>query len=579
MRKNLYIIEFNSYYRKILFVRFGNGNLFSLTPGQRGYRIRPKETQMNELVLLGDEAVALGALHAGLSAAYGYPGTPSTEIIEYLKRVLGSSARPVVSWCANEKTAYEGALGTSFVGRRALVTMKHVGLNVASDPFVNSALVQLGGGLVVAVADHPGMHSSQDEQDSRFYADFARVPCFEPADHQEAYRMTREAFDLSERLHVPVVLKMVTRLAHSRGIVKPEEPRGENPVERITETNRWILTPANARVNWERLLDLQKTIIDYTAGSEFNSLELSPDVTEYGVITTGLGRNYYLENLPDLPRKPSLLHIGVYPVPDRLIKELFSRVKGVYIFEEGYPFIERRLAGVFGTPVPVWGKLSGHVPRSGELTPDAVRKALGLPERKTKQGPPIALPGRPPQLCKGCPHGDTFLAMKEALSGFTERIVTSDIGCYALGAMPPYRIPETVVCMGASIGMAKGASEAGFYPVLATIGDSTFFHSGVTPLIDAVSADTDMTVVIMDNGAVAMTGGQETVLPVGSIENLVMGLGVPREHVRVLTPLPKHFAENVAAFREEIAHHGLSVIIMRRECLETLKRKKKGEKE
>lgn len=534
---------------------------------------------MEELVLLGDEAVAQGALDAGLSAAYGYPGTPSTEIIEYLLRVVKTGERPVVSWCANEKTSYEGALGTSFVGRRALVTMKHVGLNVAADPFINSALVDLGGGLVLAVADDPGMHSSQDEQDSRFYADFAKVPCFEPTDHQEAYEMTREAFDLSERFHVPVVIRMVTRLAHSRGIVKTREKRGENPVAKSRNIKQWMLTPANAKVNWEKLLDLQRKMEEYSEKSPYNSLFLEKSFTEYGVITTGLGKNYYLENLSDLSEKPSHLHIGAYPVPTDKIRKFFSHVDKVLIFEEGYPFLEEKLTGILGAGKPVMGKKNGKVARSGELNPDLVRESLGLPKRETKKYPAFQLPGRPPQLCKGCPHGDTFLAMKEALKDYPERLVTSDIGCYALGAMPPYEIPETVVCMGASIGMAKGASEAGFFPVLATLGDSTFLHSGLTPLLDAVSANVNMTLVIMDNSTVAMTGGQETILPSESLEKIVAGVGVSEEHIHVITPLPKNHAQNVEIFRKEIQYPGLSVVIARRECLETLKKKKKGEAE
>ena len=530
---------------------------------------------MKEYVLLGDEAVAQGALDAGLSAAYGYPGTPSTEIIEYLQKVLEKKDGPIACWCTNEKTAYEEALGVSFVGKRTLVTMKHVGLNVAADPFVNSALLQLGGGLVLAVADDPGMHSSQDEQDSRFYADFAKIPCFEPTGHQEAYEMTREAFDLSERFHIPVMLRLVTRLAQSRGIVKTAEPRKENGLKKSEDIKRWVLTPANARVNWDNLLALQKPLADYSGNSPFNTLYISSDFKDFGVITTGLGKNYYLENLPDLPFKPSHLHIGTYPPPVDKIRDLFKQVKEVYIFEEGYPFLEEKLTGLFGAPIPVRGKTAGPVPISGELNPDIVRKALGLPERQGAEAPSLPLPGRPPQLCKGCPHGDTFTAIKEALKGYPQSVVTSDIGCYALGVMPPYEVPETVVCMGASVGMAKGAAEAGFHPVLATLGDSTFIHSGMTPLVDASGANTNMTLVIMDNSTVAMTGGQKTALPSESLEGVVAGLGVPKEHIRVIAPLPKNFEENVKVFREEIEYRGLSVIITRRECLETLKKKKR----
>ncbi len=235
---------------------------------------------MTEVVLLGDEAVALGAIHAGLSAAYGYPGTPSTEILEFLIRYEARHGRPHAAWCANEKTAYEGALGASLAGRRTMVSMKHVGLNVAMDPFINSALVSIHGGLVVAVADDPGMHSSQNEQDSRCLADFARIICLEPANQQEAYEMTREAFDLSERFEIPVMIRLVTRLAHSRTVVRTGEPRNENPLDKAHDASAsWILMPHIARRRWHALLQRQKEMMAYTEASGPNRLRLNQDRT------------------------------------------------------------------------------------------------------------------------------------------------------------------------------------------------------------------------------------------------------------------------------------------------------------
>jgi indolepyruvate ferredoxin oxidoreductase alpha subunit len=525
---------------------------------------------MSELVVLGDEAVALGALHAGVTAAYAYPGTPATEILEYLIGYSQTHARPVAAWAVNEKTAYEAALGVSFAGRRALVAMKHVGLNVAADPFINSALVSLGGGLVVAVADDPGMHSSQNEQDTRFYADFARTVCLEPANAQEAYDMTRQAFDLSERFRIPVVVRLVTRLAHSRGVIRAGDERGENPLAATKDTAGWTLLPANARRLWRRLLESQHEFRPQL--NAFSTLTLADE--ELGVITAGIGRNYYAENAHDLPLLPSHLHIGAYPMPFDLLRQIASHTRALLVLEEGYPFIERTLRGVLPQFVDIRGKLSGAVKPDGELTPEIVRTALGLPLRPSVALPNIRVPDRPPQLCAGCPHEDTFAALNQALEGFDAR-VTSDIGCYTLGALPPYSSIHSCVCMGASIGMARGAADAGQHPVVAVIGDSTFVHSGITPLIDAIAADTDMTVIIADNDVVAMTGGQPSALPSSRMGPLLLGLGVKPEHLHVLEAHPKHVARNAAILRREIEHRGLSVVVTVRECVETARDRKR----
>ena len=529
---------------------------------------------MTDMVLLGDEAVALGAVHAGLTASYAYPGTPSTEITEYLLRYVAKHGKPKAAWCTNEKTAYEEALGVSLVGRRALVSMKHVGLNVASDPFMNSALLAINGGLVVVVADDPGMHSSQNEQDSRYYADFARVICLEPANQQEAYEMTREAFDLSERHHIPVLVRLVTRLAHSRAIVRVDEPREENALHKAADWTGWTLLPGNARRQWHSLLERQKDFQAYAEGSPHNTLALTGR-HDLGIITTGLARNYYAENLEDVGDAPSHLHIGAYPMPVHKIGELVSHVEKVLVLEEGYPLVERLLRGIIPPGIAIAGRESGEVPEDGELTPDLVRRALSLPVRAGVELPGVTLPNRPPQLCDGCPHADTLKALQAALKTCNVSLVTSDIGCYTLGALPPYSAVESCVCMGASVGMAKGAAEAGFRPAVGVIGDSTFLHSGLTPLIDAIVANTDMTLVIVDNLAIAMTGGQPTMLPSSSLKPLVLGLGVNPDHFHVIKAHHQQAAANVAIIRKELEYRGLSVIIAVRECIETAKTKKK----
>jgi indolepyruvate ferredoxin oxidoreductase alpha subunit len=536
-----------------------------------------------EVVLLGDEAIALGAVHAGLGAAYGYPGTPSTEILEYLIRLFEREEGPRAAWCANEKTAYEEALGASFAGKRALVTMKHVGLNVAADPFVNSALVAIKGGLVLAVADDPGMHSSQDEQDSRFYADFAMIPCLEPTDQQEAYDMTREAFDLSERFQVPVMIRITTRLAHSRAGVRAEPSRPGNPLGKSTEKAAWTLLPANARKRYESLCGIQAELEAWSNSSVWNKAEVpaAPGKADFAVITGGLGRNYYEENLADLATGPGRenlphrLHVGAYPLPAAKIRELASTSRRILVIEEGAPFIERAIRGILPSGVEIHGKLDGKLPRTGELNPDNVRSALDLAPRPTARLDAPKLPARPPQLCPGCPHADSYAAVAKAVEGLPLSAIFADIGCYALGALPPFNVPEALVCMGASIGMAIGAAEAGYEHVIGFIGDSTFLHSGLTPLVDAVSRNAPVTIVILDNSITAMTGGQPALLPSGRLEEIVKGIGVDPAHVVTIDATRAAADRNVETFRREIAHRGVSVVIARRECLEAIKQKKK----
>jgi indolepyruvate ferredoxin oxidoreductase alpha subunit len=533
---------------------------------------------MKPIIVLGDEAVALAAIHAGLSAAYSYPGTPATEIMEYLQAQPGAGKLFLASWSVNEKTAYEEALGTSFAGRRAMVSMKHVGLNVAADPFMNSALAKIGGGLVVVSADDPSMHSSQNEQDSRYYAEFARVFCFEPANQQEAHDMTRQAFDLSEKFEIPVMIRLVTRLSHSRAAIQPAETRPQNPLK-LGEGREWTLLPANARHRFKRLLDIQPELVKTAERSPFNTLTINPDDRRLGVIASGIAFNYVRENWPDPARGPSVLKIGTYPLPESLIRELVSHVETVLVAEDGYPFIESRVKGMFGIPgKSVRGRLTGHLPASGELSPDVVRSALGLPPLPSAAAADVPMANRPPQLCTGCPHADTLAALKRALDEYgrgTENVF-SDIGCYTLGALPPHEAIQSCICMGASIGMAKGGSAVGVHPAVAVIGDSTFAHSGLTSLLSAATANADMTVLILDNGTVAMTGGQMSYGTGDRLLRMVEGLGVANEHIRVIEPLPKNLAKNAAIIKEELAYKGLSVVIPVRECLEEAKKRKRS---
>jgi len=519
---------------------------------------------MKEL-LLGDEAIALGALHAGLSGVYAYPGTPSTEITEFIQSSSLAKERHIHSrWCTNEKTAMEAALGMSYAGKRALVCMKHVGMNVCADAFVNSAITGVKGGLVVLAADDPSMHSSQNEQDSRFYARFAMVPVLEPSNQQEAYDMARYAFELSEHLSVPVMMRIVTRLAHSRAAVSIGEPSDQNPLDPSTDS--WVLLPGIARRKYVQLLDKQPLMVQSSEESTYNSREIHKDRST-GIVACGIGYNYVKEAIGD---NANILKLSQYPLPTSQILSLADECDSIIVVEDGQPVVEEEVRRIIGDKAPVYGRLTGHLPRTGELTPDCVAAALGL---EPVQGlePSGCLAGRPPQLCNGCGHRDVYTALNQVLQDYPDHRVFGDIGCYTLGALPPFRSLSSCVDMGASITMAKGAADAGLYPAVAVIGDSTFTHSGMTGLLDAVNDGSDITVVISDNLTTGMTGGQDSA-GTYKYEAICRGLGVEENHIRVVTPLPKNMPEITRIIKEELEYHGVSVIIPRRECIQTAAR-------
>ena len=561
----------------------------------------------DKLLLLGDQAIALGAINAGISGVYAYPGTPSTEITEYIQEHPLAVQRNIHrQWCANEKTAMEAALGVSFVGKRALVCMKHVGMNVAADAFINSAMTGVNGGLVVVAADDPSMHSSQNEQDSRFYGKFAFVPTFEPSSQQEAYDMVSEAFDLSERIGLPVLMRITTRMAHSRAIVTPGKVRAQNALSTPRNPADWVLLPVNARRRYRELLAAQPAIEEYAENA--NAYFDGPD-TSMGIIACGIGYNYVMENraacggeLTDRSRPVArravaeqrrevtlctdakiggggadvsqypILKITHYPLPVERLRAMAVRCRSLLVVEDGQPFVEEQLRGILPTACIIKGRLSGDLPRTGELNPDNVRAALGLTPLEHGQASP-AVVARPPALCNGCGHRDVYNALNEELKNYPGAKVFSDIGCYTLGALPPLRAIDSCVDMGASVTMAKGAADAGLFPSLAVIGDSTFTHSGITGLLDAVNSNSPITVVISDNLTTAMTGGQDSAAT-GRLEAICEGVGVDPAHIRVVVPIAQNMEQIRAMIREEIAYRGVSVIIPRRECIQTLKRHK-----
>ncbi len=526
-------------------------------------------------LLLGDEAIALGALHAGLSGVYAYPGTPSTEITEFIQGDPLARQRGVHSrWSTNEKTAMEEALGMSFMGKRALVCMKHVGLNVCADPFVNSGMTGVNGGVVVLVADDPSMHSSQDEQDSRFYGKFALIPTFEPSSQQEAYDMVQAAFDYSEQQCLPVLMRVTTRMAHSRAVVEvKDEPRAENELNYGAEAKNWVLLPANARRRNDKVTAQQLQLEQDAAQSAYN-IYIEGHDHSMGILASGIGFNYVNECFPQGSPYP-ILKISQYPLPRKLVRRLMDECQQVLIVEEGQPFIEDMVRGVQEAP-NIHGKLDGTLPRTGELNPDIVKKALGM-ESGQCFAPCEDVAPRPPALCQGCGHRDVYAALNEVLREYDNARVFGDIGCYTLGFLPPFHAIHSCVDMGASITMAKGAADAGQWPAVAIIGDSTFTHSGMTGLLDAINENADITVIISDNLTTGMTGGQDSA-GTNKFEAICRGLGLSDEHLRVVVPLPKNMPEITQAIRDELNYHGTSVIIPRRECMQTLQRHLKQKK-
>lgn len=521
---------------------------------------------------LGVEAVGCAAFDAGIKGAFGYPGTPSTEGFEFVEAMIQAEPEGrVAHWAANEKVAYDLALGVSYAGHRTLVTMKHVGLNVAMDAYANSALTGVNGGLVLLVADDPGMHSSQNEQDSRRLAKFAWLPVLEPGTVQECYDFTCRAFELSEALRVPVMVRLVTRLAHCRAALIRREtlsPTGLGVAPEDTIQN-WVLIPSNARRRYVDLLAKQPDMIRQLAPMN----RVVPGTQRRGVALAGMGRAYFMQlalEHPGLLTMPRL-EVAAYPMDPSLETALLAEVDEVFVFEEAYPVLEERLS--FRGTARVHGKLDGALPRTGELTPRLLKDALGLATAEGKGAITLDLPIRAPRFCDGCGHVDAYEAMQEALKnlGLPDTRVFGDIGCYTLAAQEPMAAIHAVVEMGASISMAVGAAMAGQTPAVAVIGDSTFGHSGLPALLTAAGSGANVTIMILDNRVVGMTGQQPS-QALDQVERMVLGMGIPESQLQVLTPLPKQHGANVKGMEAALQYPGPSVVVFRRECIQSLRR-------
>jgi indolepyruvate ferredoxin oxidoreductase alpha subunit len=514
---------------------------------------------MSKEILSGNEAIARGAFEAGVKVAVAYPGTPSTEILENTAHYPSIDS----SWAPNEKVALEVGIGSCFGGARSLVTMKHVGVNVAADPLFTLSYTGVRGGLVLVVADDPELHSSQDEQDSRHYARAAKVPMFEPADSQEALEYTRLAFEASEQFDTPMFLRTTTRISHSKSIVETGEPVTGLP-EPSLERNppKLVMLPGNARKRHVFVEQRLKDMAEWSCSQSFNRIEERS--AEVGVITAGVAYQYAREVLPDA----SVLKLGlVYPLPVQLVKDFVSRFKTLYVVEELEPFLEDQIRAL---GIEVIGK--DRLPICGELTPGRVREALFAEKLQPAYQTTIDLPNRPPNMCPGCPHRGVFYALNR-LKAF----VTGDIGCYTLGFMPPLSAMDTCVCMGASVGNASGLNKVLTGPdkqkVVGVIGDSTFLHTGINGLMDMVYNGSTATLIILDNRITAMTGRQEN--PASGftlagdpsarvdLEQLCRSVGI--RSVRKVNPW--NLEETRQVIKEEMEREEPSVVITEAPCI------------
>ncbi len=522
-------------------------------------------------LMTGNEAIALGAHHAGALFASAYPGTPSTEILEFFSRLDGVYGE----WAPNEKVALEAAIGACIGGVRSLAAMKHVGLNVAADPWFTAPYIGVSGGLLVVSADDPEMHSSQNEQDNRYYAKAAKVPMLEPADSQEAYDLTREAYRMSERFDTPVLLRVTTRVCHSRSIVQTREPeRAETRPYEKNEVKR-VMIPGHARLRHPVMVERLARMEEFS--SEFPYQRAERGAGDAVVVTSGIAYQYVKEAFPGV----SILKLAMTnPLPRGLISEFCEQFKDVYVVEELEPYLEEGVAAL-----GLWPRGKDSVPRVGELNVDNVRSAfpeLAGPNPAPEHLPEIeGLPARPPILCAGCPHRGIMYSLARL-----KAIIAGDIGCYTLSVLPPLSAHDCQVCMGASITMghglekalelAAGESEeegASSHRVVSVLGDSTFFHSGVTGLMEMAYNQGRFTVVILDNRTTAMTGFQDhpgtgiTLQKDHSVsvdmEMLARSLGI--KNVRVVDPYD--LGECRAVLEEEMNRDAPSVVISRRACV------------
>jgi indolepyruvate ferredoxin oxidoreductase alpha subunit len=531
--------------------------------------------ESGRLLLLGNEAIVRGALEGGVKVATAYPGTPSSEIVDTFYKIAEETG-VYVEYSVNEKVALEVAAGAAVSGVRALCAMKHVGLNVASDTFITLAYTGVRAGLILVTADDPSCWSSQNEQDNRYYARLANVPMFEPSNSQEAKDMAHSALKLSEELELPVILRTTTRVSHTLapvtlGPLRKSVVKGDF----VKDARRFVMVPSNALVRHDVLLDKMKGAEEVSESSEYN--RVFGEGGEVGVITSGAAFNYAVEAVDKLGVKASILKLGLtHPLPSKKILEFLQGFDRILVVEELEPILENdvRSIGFASEKKPkIYGKLTGHFPRSREYSTEVVYRgiaaSLGLtPPSDTERRASTLLspPPRPPILCPGCPHRASLYAAKTTLG--KEVPYCTDIGCYALGVQPPLEVGDILICMGASLGAASGISHVQGSPAVAIVGDSTFFHAAVPALINAVYNNHRIIVIVLDNLTTAMTGFQPHpgVEPARGrrimIEDVARGCGV--QYVKVVDPM--NLLEARKTLKEAASFEGPSVIVMRHAC-------------
>ena len=543
---------------------------------------------MHQEFLMGNQAIALGALAAGVRLVAGYPGTPSTEVLETVAK--NRQENTYVEWSVNEKSAMEVGAGAAYTGARTMVTMKQVGLNVAADPLMSLEYIGVKGGMVILVADDPGPISSQTEQDTRHFARFSKLPCFDPSPVQEAYDMVQEAFEYSEKYGTPVFFRSTTRVSHGYASIQVkdvEEYKNVEPEGFVKDTKRWVIFPKlsyQAHINIEaRNEELAKVFSQYKRNLLLPAEDSCKELKK-GIATGGFNYTYVTEAMANLGQLRELKVSTPHPFPEQLAVEFLTGLEEVLCIEELDPVIERELiyiAGKYHLPVKILGKLSHHVKNSGENTRDSVLADIAafmgrqLPEQGEKaQAVPVPeLPVRPPVLCAGCPHRASFYAVKKAMQG-RKTIFCGDIGCYTMGNAMPLDMVDTCLCMGAGLGIAQGVGH--IEPdtsCFAFVGDSTFFAAAIPGVVNAVYNQAEMTLVVLDNSTTAMTGHQphpgtghtmmgEVVAKV-NIEAVLQGIGV----TAVETVNPLDLAKSIEVVRKMAGLPGVKAIIFKYPCI------------
>lgn len=514
-----------------------------------------------KVLMSGNEAVARGAYESGVNIASAYPGTPSTEILENISKYK----EIYCTWSTNEKTAFDFCSGASFGGARVLVAMKHVGLNVAADPFFSLSHIGTTGGFIAVTCDDPGMHSSQNEQDNRHYARASKIPLLEPSSSQEAKEFVKIGIKISEEFDTPVLLRLTTRISHSKGVVELGERESHSPKGYKKEFSRRVLLPINARRRHQFVEDRLKRLKEFSEKFEYNRIENGK--FDVGVVTSGVAYNYVKEVFP----KAKVLKLSMsYPFPSEIVTNFLKGTKKIYVVEENDPFIEEHIRAL---GFDVIGK--DKIPIVGELNSLRLARSLGL-RKPDHRWSVDEIPSRPPVLCPGCPHTGVFYVINKL-----KLVAAGDIGCYTLGGLPPLSAMDTCVCMGASVGNAFGLEKALGDSIarrlVAVLGDSTFFHAGIPPLIDIVYNKGITTVLILDNRTTAMTGHQhhpgtgKTLMgeptSVVDLVKLCKGLGI--RHTYLIDPYDLKETERV--IKREVHRESPSVVIARRKCVLLLK--------